>query len=36
MKILTSGMYRRVACWKSTDISEENIASIFRVEEWAE
>jgi hypothetical protein len=26
------GMWRRVVCWVATDLSEEHIASIFRVE----
>jgi hypothetical protein len=29
---LSSGVNRRAAHWKSTDVSEENIASIFRAE----
>jgi hypothetical protein len=26
-------MWRRVVCWDATDVSEEHIASIFRVKE---
>jgi hypothetical protein len=29
----SSGIWRHVVCWVSTDVSEEHIASIFRVEE---
>jgi hypothetical protein len=29
-------LLRRVVRWKSTDVSEEHIASIFRVEKWTE
>jgi hypothetical protein len=32
MKNLSSGIYRRVVRWKSTDVSEEDAASIFTVE----
>jgi hypothetical protein len=30
---ISSGIWRRVVCWVSTDVSEEHVASIFRVEE---
>jgi hypothetical protein len=32
-RVSYSGMWRRVVCWDATDVSEEHIASIFRVEE---
>jgi hypothetical protein len=32
--VLSSGILRLVAWWKSTDVSEEHGTSIFRVEEW--
>jgi hypothetical protein len=32
-RVSSSGMWRRVVCWVATDVSEEHIASIFRVEE---
>jgi hypothetical protein len=32
-RVLPSGIYRRVVRGKSRDVSEEHIASIFRVEE---
>jgi hypothetical protein len=32
-RVLSSGIWRRVVLWVSTDVSEEHIASIFRVEE---
>jgi hypothetical protein len=32
-RVSFSGMWRRVVRWVSTDVSEEHIASIFRVEE---
>jgi hypothetical protein len=31
-KLQTSGIWWNVSCWKSTDVSEEYIASIFRIE----
>jgi hypothetical protein len=34
--VTSSGIWRRVARWVSTDVSEEHIASIFRVEEKAQ
>jgi hypothetical protein len=33
--VLSSGIKRRVVRWKSTDVSREHVAFIFRVEEWA-
>jgi hypothetical protein len=36
VKKSTSGIWRRIVRWKSADVSEEHIASIFRVEEQAE
>jgi hypothetical protein len=37
MKSTIFGIWRRAVCWVSTDVSEEHIASIFRVEKisWA-
>jgi hypothetical protein len=32
-RVLSSGIWRRVICWKSTDVSEEYVASVFNVEE---
>jgi hypothetical protein len=32
-RVSSSGIWRRVVCWVATDVSEEHIASIFRVEE---
>jgi hypothetical protein len=32
-RFLSYGIQRHVVCWKSTDVSEEHVASIFRVEE---
>jgi hypothetical protein len=32
-RVSSSGMWPRVVCWVATDVSEEHIASIFRVEE---
>jgi hypothetical protein len=32
-RVLSSGIYRHVVRWKSTDVSEEHISSIFRVKE---
>jgi hypothetical protein len=32
---LSSGIKRRVVRWKSTDVSQDHVASIFRVEEEA-
>jgi hypothetical protein len=34
-RVLSSGILRRVVCWKSTDVSEEYVASIFRAKEYA-
>jgi hypothetical protein len=31
-RVSSSGIWRRVVCWVATDVSEEHIASIFRVE----
>jgi hypothetical protein len=31
-RILSSGMERRVVCYKFTDVSEESVASIFKVD----
>jgi hypothetical protein len=31
-EVLTSGIYPCVVRWKSTDVSDENVASIFRIE----
>jgi hypothetical protein len=33
-RVLSSGIQRRVVRWKSTDVPEEHVASIFGVEEW--
>jgi hypothetical protein len=33
VRVLSSGIYRPVVWWKSTDFSEDYVASIFRVEE---
>jgi hypothetical protein len=33
-RILSSGIWCCVVCWKSTEISEEHFASIFRVEDY--
>jgi hypothetical protein len=32
-RVLSSGIQRRVVCWKSTNVSGEKIASIFMLEE---
>jgi hypothetical protein len=32
-RVLSCGIWRRVVCWVSTDVSEKHIAYIFRVEE---
>jgi hypothetical protein len=32
---MSSGIQRRIVYWKSTDISEEHVAPILRVEEYA-
>jgi hypothetical protein len=32
-RVSSSGIWRRVVCWVATDVSEEHIAFIFRVEE---
>jgi hypothetical protein len=32
-RVSSSGMWLRLVCWVATDVSEEHIASIFRVEE---
>jgi hypothetical protein len=32
-RLSSSGIWRRVVCWVTTDVSEEHIASIFRVKE---
>jgi hypothetical protein len=34
-RVLSSGIKRRVVLWKSTDVSEVHVASIFRKEEYA-
>jgi hypothetical protein len=33
LRVSSSVIWRRVVCWVATDVSEEHIASIFRVEE---
>jgi hypothetical protein len=33
MRVLYSGIYRRVVRWKSTEVSDEHVASIFTIEE---
>jgi hypothetical protein len=34
-RVISSGIWRRAVSWKSTDVSEEHVASIFTVEEWS-
>jgi hypothetical protein len=34
-RVLSSGIYRRVEQWKSTNVPEENVSSTFRAEEYA-